>query len=136
MLHAGRGIQKHNLILQEGHMAENRGKERILRAETPGARHPDATHDKQPEVICNRNGEAVNDIAHIRVEGEETARGNILTCANLFPEIFRAFRYRYYLPNVLWRNTERDCKVLLGIAIYGKNPQTPAGKKMGEDGGE
>ena len=88
MFHACRSVEQDNLILKERYVAEDCSKESILRAETSATRYPDAAHNKQPQVISNRNGEAVNNIAHIRVQGEKTARGNLLACTSLFPEIF------------------------------------------------
>jgi len=117
-------------------MPENCGKKGILGTETPRTGLPDPAHDKEPQVVGNRNGEPVNNIAHIRVQGEQAPGRYIRAGTGLFPEILSAFRDRDDLPGLFLRDTQRHREVLLGVAVNSKHPEPFPGKQVGEDGGE
>jgi hypothetical protein len=117
-------------------MTEDRGKERILGAETTATCLADTTHHKEPEVFGNSDREPVDDITDVGIEGEETPGGYTRAGAGFFPQVLSTLRDRNYPLCMLRQNTYGDCKVLLGITVNSKDPEPFLCKQVGEKGGD
>ena len=71
MLHSGRCVKQDYFIGEKSHMTKNCRKECIFRTKTPASGLADTPHDKKAKVFCNTDREAVDNIADIRIQGEE-----------------------------------------------------------------
>src|SRR5512137_2958939 len=101
MLHSRRRVKQDYFIREKSHMTKNRGKECIFGTKTPASGLADPPHDKKAKVICNTDREAIDDIADIRIQGEEPPRGNSLAGTGFFPQVIHALRDRNYLFSIL-----------------------------------